>query len=259
MGEAGAVAARDLKRARIDSHEDHDVDSVAASHERPLAASAASATVHGDDPLAQLRAEFSLAGYARTLEGVRGVRAVSLFVGVPNSGKSHAAFDELAAARTGIYLAPLRLLALEGRDALASRGAVVDLLTGEDRDTRPDSTHVACTIEMLPKIKRRFAVAVVDEGQMLFDASRGWAWTAALLTAAADRLIVVAGAHAVDAVAALLRTCGEVPETRTFERKRAVELLEPVHAVARGRWSCFELARGRRWRRCCASARCGCT
>ena len=212
---------RERKRARVaeTTVEEHDAsDSDDASGRPP--------SQRNDDALAQLREEFSLAGYARSLAGVRGKRSVHLFVGPPNSGKSYTAFDELAGARSGVYLAPLRLLALEGRDALACRGVMVDLLTGEDRESQAGSTHVSCTIEMLPKVRRRFAVAVIDEGQMLFDASRGWAWTAALLGAAADRLIIVAGAHAVSAIAKILDACGEVPVTRHFERKRAVKVLE---------------------------------
>jgi ATP-dependent RNA helicase SUPV3L1/SUV3 len=57
---------------------------------------------------------------------------VTLYVGPPNSGKTHAAFERLAQALDGAYLAPLRLLALEGRDRLVARGVPCSLLTGEE-------------------------------------------------------------------------------------------------------------------------------
>ena len=114
----------------------------------------AGADVHALTPsspaLIWLSRKLSLASYAGSFSAARalGPRTVTLLVGPPNSGKSHFAFEALARARTGAYLAPLRLLALEGRDALAARGVACDLLTGEDAESEPGATHVSSTIEM---------------------------------------------------------------------------------------------------------------
>ena len=98
-----------------------------------------------------LSRKLSLASYAGSFSAraALGPRTVTLLVGPPNSGKSYFAFEQLARARTGAYLAPLRLLALEGRDALAARGVACDLLTGEDVESEAGATHVSSTIEML--------------------------------------------------------------------------------------------------------------
>ncbi len=42
-------------------------------------------------------------------------RKIIYHSGLTNSGKTYAAFKELIKAKTGIYLAPLRLLAWEGQ------------------------------------------------------------------------------------------------------------------------------------------------
>ncbi|WP_337240009.1 hypothetical protein, partial [Proteus faecis] len=76
-------------------------------------------------------------------------RRVTLFVGPPNSGKTHAAFERLARAESGTYLAPLRLLALEGRDRLEARGVPCSLLTGEEHVPAPGARAVSSTVEML--------------------------------------------------------------------------------------------------------------
>lgn len=55
-----------------------------------------------------------------------------------------------------------------------------DLVTGQERDLIEDSTHVSCTVEMTD-LSRRYDCAVIDEMQIIGDASRGWAWTQAFL------------------------------------------------------------------------------
>ena len=85
------------------------------------------------DTLEGLNSELAFQGYPDTFETARHLqRSVTLYVGPPNSGKTHAAFERLAQALDGAYLAPLRLLALEGRDRLVARGVPCSLLTGEE-------------------------------------------------------------------------------------------------------------------------------
>ncbi len=163
---------------------------------------------------------------ARTLQ-----RSVTLYVGPPNSGKTHAAFERLAQARDGAYLAPLRLLALEGRDRLVARGVPCSLLTGEENVPAEHSRVVSSTIEMI-NTREPVEVAVIDEAQMLFDADRGWAWTQAIVGAPAHELLIICSAYAVPAIERLVRLCGESCRVRTFERKQHVQLLPAPVPIA---------------------------
>jgi ATP-dependent RNA helicase SUPV3L1/SUV3 len=184
------------------------------------------------DTLAGLTHELAFTGYPDSFELARRLqRSVTLYVGPPNSGKTHAAFERLAQAHDGCYLAPLRLLALEGRDRLAARGVPTSLLTGEENDPAPDARVVSSTIEMV-NTSRPIDVAVIDEAQMLFDAARGWAWTQAIVGVPANEVIVICSAYAVPAIENLLKLCGENCTVRRFERKQHVELLPAPVPIA---------------------------
>ncbi len=65
------------------------------------------------------------------------------FVGPTNSGKTHAALEVLASEPSGVYLAPLRLLALEVYERLVERGVRTSLAsTGEElRDRSRSAAH----------------------------------------------------------------------------------------------------------------------
>jgi ATP-dependent RNA helicase SUPV3L1/SUV3 len=185
------------------------------------------------DTLAGLNTELAFQGYPDTFQKARRIgRRVKLFVGPPNSGKTHAAFERLAQALDGAYLAPLRLLALEGRDRLVARGVPCSLLTGEENQPAEGARVVSSTIEMVAT-NTEIDVAVVDEAQMIFDASRGWAWTQAIVAVPARELIIICSAYAVPAIENLLGLCGESCEVRVFERKQHVQLLPvPVATTA---------------------------
>ncbi|MEH0168579.1 helicase-related protein [Roseateles microcysteis] len=175
--------------------------------------------------LQKLERQLAFQGYPDSFELARNMqRTVTLYVGAPNSGKTHAAFEKLAAAHDGAYLAPLRLLALEGRDRLVARGVPCSLLTGEENVPADNARVVSSTIEMVDT-GRPIDVAVVDEAQMLFDNYRGWAWTQAIVAVPANELIIICSAYAVPAIENLLGLCGERCTVRQFERKQEVQLL----------------------------------
>lgn len=175
--------------------------------------------------LSSLNRELAFQGYPDTFERARQLgRQVTLFVGPPNSGKTHAAFERLAGALDGAYLAPLRLLALEGRDRLVARGVPCSLLTGEENVPADAARVVSSTIEMV-NTRDVLDVAVIDEAQMIFDASRGWAWTQAIVGVPAREVIIICSAYAVPAIQNLLGLCGEQGVVRHFERKQHVQLL----------------------------------
>ncbi|KNZ30787.1 MAG: helicase [Methylibium sp. NZG] len=189
------------------------------------------------DTLEGLNSELAFQGYPDTFEKARRLqRSVTLFVGPPNSGKTHAAFERLAQAHDGAYLAPLRLLALEGRDRLVARGVACSLLTGEENVPAPGARVVSSTIEMVGTNKP-IELAVIDEAQMIFDASRGWAWTQAIVAVPANEVIIICSAYAVPALENLLGLCGERCDVRHFERKQHVQLLPapvPISALHKG-------------------------
>ena len=72
-----------------------------------------------------------------------------IHLGGTNTGKTYAGFQRLRRAPTGVYLAPLRLLALEAQETLLKAGVECGLTTGEEEDLREEDTHVAATAEKL--------------------------------------------------------------------------------------------------------------
>jgi hypothetical protein len=56
-------------------------------------------------------------------------RELVMYAGPTNSGKTWRALNDLVAGESGAYLAPLRLLALEGQDEIEKRGRVSSYLT----------------------------------------------------------------------------------------------------------------------------------
>jgi len=145
-------------------------------------------------------------------------RRITLITGPTNSGKSHTALDRLAGSESGMALAPLRLLAHEFRDALATRGVPASLSTGEERMRVPGSRHLAATVEMCP-FHLPVDVALVDEAQMLGDRDRGAAWTAAIMGAPARDVFVLGAPEAATQVRRIAALCGDPLEEVTLERK----------------------------------------
>src|SRR4030095_13167638 len=86
------------------------------------------------DTMKALHRELASQGYPDTFETARRLqRTVTLYVGAPNSGKTHGAFECLGQAHDGAYLAPLRLLALEGRDRLVDLRVPFSLSTRTEK------------------------------------------------------------------------------------------------------------------------------
>jgi ATP-dependent RNA helicase SUPV3L1/SUV3 len=146
-----------------------------------------------------------------------------LCLGPTNSGKTHAAMQALAQAKSGIYLAPLRLLALENYERLKAKGIAVNLLTGEERIFDPTARHTCATIEMCNFVDV-VDVAVIDEVQLLTDHQRGWAWTAALLGVPAQTVYACGAPHAHDALHQLAGICYETCTTSEYDRLVPLEV-----------------------------------
>jgi ATP-dependent RNA helicase SUPV3L1/SUV3 len=148
-------------------------------------------------------------------------------VGPTNSGKTYHALNTLAEGASGVYLAPLRLLALEGQEELEKRGRPTTFLTGEERDIREGATFWSSTIEML-NFDRVVDTVVVDEVQLLADTERGWAWSAAVVGAPAKQIVMTGSPDAVPLVREIANYLGEPLEIRRLERFTPLEVHEEV-------------------------------
>jgi hypothetical protein len=93
--------------------------------------------------IADMRDQHELYPLARLLK-----RKIHLHTGPTNSGKTYRAIEELKLAKTGIYCAPLRLLAWEVYEKLNAAGIPCNLRTGQEKIDVPDARHTACTVEM---------------------------------------------------------------------------------------------------------------
>ncbi len=140
-----------------------------------------------------------------------------LHIGGTNTGKTYAGFARLMEAPTGVYLAPLRLLALEAQETLLDAKVDCSLETGEEEDHRPGDTHVAATAEKLD-LKRHFDVAVIDECQMVADRERGYAWTRAILGVLAPEVHLCAAPEAENILTRMISGCGDTYEIIRHER-----------------------------------------
>jgi ATP-dependent RNA helicase SUPV3L1/SUV3 len=140
-------------------------------------------------------------------------------LGPTNSGKTHAALDELAARGRGVYAGPLRMLAQEAHRRLGERvGAEkVALITGEER-VNDGAPIVCCTVEMAPMSGE---MLVLDEVQWADDEERGSAWTR-LLLAGEYRDILLLGA--LDGLP-LVRNAFPEAEVKVFERMLPLEFV----------------------------------
>ncbi|MDQ7046993.1 MAG: SUV3 C-terminal domain-containing protein [Sulfurovum sp.] len=151
-------------------------------------------------------------------------RKIIFHVGPTNSGKTYTALKQLEEASTGYYLAPLRLLALEGYENLKSKGIGVSLITGEEEIIDEESTHISSTIEMM-NAAVDVDVCVIDEIQMISDRDRGWAWANALMGVPAKTVILTGSVNALPAVVELCEYLGEPLEIIHFERKNALSMM----------------------------------
>ncbi len=145
-------------------------------------------------------------------------RRFILHLGGTNTGKTYAGFQRLKTAPTGVYLAPLRLLALEAQETLLDAGVDCALTTGEEEDLREGDTHVAATAEKLD-LRARYDVAVIDECQMIADSARGYAWTRAILGVQAQEVHLCAAPEAKNLLIRLIESCGDSYEVELHRRQ----------------------------------------
>ncbi|WP_075617810.1 helicase-related protein [Paenisporosarcina indica] len=113
-----------------------------------------------------------------------------LHIGETNSGKTHQALQKMKVADSGLYLAPLRLLALEIYDKLNAEGIPCTLKTGEEEKVVEDAKHFSSTVEMFHE-RDFYEVIVIDEAQMIADKDRGFSWFQAIMKANANEVHII--------------------------------------------------------------------
>ena len=149
-------------------------------------------------------------------------RKFILHIGPTNSGKTYESLEKFKQAESGVYLAPLRLLALEVQEKMIQDKLACSLLTGEEEDLIDNARHICCTIEKL-NFNSVYDIAIIDEGQMLEDRQRGSAWTSAILGVCAKEVHICAAEHAKDIIIELIKYCNEPYEI--IEHSRETELI----------------------------------
>ena len=163
-------------------------------------------------------------------------RKIIMHVGPTNSGKTHHALRALAAAKSGVYAGPLRLLAHEIWERLntgqivplgveddfngpqAKYARLCNLCTGEEQKVIDHNAPLlSCTVEML-LYSRVYDVAVIDEIQMIGDLERGGAWFSAVAGLIAHEIHLCGEETAVPLVEKLLKDTGDELVVRRYER-----------------------------------------
>ena len=144
-------------------------------------------------------------------------RKIIYHMGPTNSGKTYYAVEQLCKAKSGCYLAPLRLLAAELYDTMNAKNVPTTLLTGEECIEVDGANHYSSTVEMA-RFEEKFDCAVIDEIQMMSDSWRGWAWTRALVNINAKEIHICGDHTALDLVSGIARLCGDSIEIKKYER-----------------------------------------
>ena len=146
------------------------------------------------------------------------VRSFHLHVGPTNSGKTYEAITKLKDAQKGVYLSPLRLLALEVYDTLNDAGTPTSMKTGEEHITVEDSRVISQTVETL-NLDEDYDIAVIDECQMIADPERGAAWSRAILGVKAKEVYLLSSDNVTELLTDIIETCGDTYDITRHERK----------------------------------------
>lgn len=154
-------------------------------------------------------------------------RKINFVVGPTNSGKTFQALEALIEADTGLYLAPLRLMALEAYERLNEAGIPCNLVTGEESILVPNAKHTSSTIECL-NLDKQVDCAIIDEIQMIADPERGWAWTNALLGAPAKEVFVIGNTSALCKSVEIIERVGDDYEVLHKERLSTLNTINPI-------------------------------
>ncbi|EPY2306650.1 helicase-related protein [Clostridium sporogenes] len=152
-------------------------------------------------------------------------RKFYLHLGETNTGKTYNSMERLKKSKKGIYLSPLRILALENFEKLNKEGVVCDLITGEEEIKKKGSKHICCTIEKLD-INEEYDVAIIDEIQMIDDDQRGSAWTRAILALKCKEIHVCGALNTKELIINIIEDCGDEYELKEYFRNIPLKIEE---------------------------------
>ena len=150
-------------------------------------------------------------------------RKIYIHLGDTNTGKTYNAVERLKTAKKGVYLSPLRILALENYEKLNNEGVVCDLMTGEEEIIKENATHVSCTIEKV-NLKQNYDIAVIDEIPMINDSQRGIAWTRAVLGLRCNEIHICGAMNAKELLIKILEDCEDDYEIKEYHRSIPLEV-----------------------------------
>lgn len=150
-------------------------------------------------------------------------RKFYLHLGETNTGKTYHAIEALKKSKRGIYLAPLRLLALENYENLNQSQIPCHLLTGEEEIIVTNANHISCTIEKLD-LNQLYDVAVIDEVQLIGDVIRGASWTKAILGLMSQDIHICGALNTKKLLIQLIEDCGEEYEIKEYYRNTPLKL-----------------------------------
>lgn len=150
-------------------------------------------------------------------------RKIYIHLGDTNTGKTYNAVERLKTAKKGVYLSPLRILALENFEKLNSEGVVCDLMTGEEEILKNGSTHISCTIEKV-NLKEEYEIAVIDEIQMIRDRQRGMAWSKALLGLRCREIHICGALNSKELLEKVIKDCEDDYEIKEYSRNTPLEI-----------------------------------
>ncbi|MBS6502502.1 MAG: RNA helicase [Clostridium sp.] len=152
-------------------------------------------------------------------------RKIYIHLGETNTGKTYTAMERLKVAKNGVYLSPLRILALENYEKLNSSGVICNLLTGEEEILKEGASHTSCTIEKVD-LKKEYDIAIIDEIQMIDDSQRGAAWTRALLGLRCNEIHICGALNAKRVVEKIIEDCNDDYEFKEYKRSIPLEVQE---------------------------------
>ncbi len=144
-------------------------------------------------------------------------RRFILHLGETNTGKTYNALQCLKQSDNGIYLAPLRILALENYERLNKENVPCNLLTGEEEILVDGAHHSSCTVEKAD-ITKNYEIAVIDEVQLVADTQRGDAWTRAILGLCCDEIHLCGASNVQQQLIKMIQDCGDDIEIHTYNR-----------------------------------------